>query len=271
MALSIPLVLAMTFATMQFFDIGLHKISLGALVLVSRPGLVATVANAEFVNDQVVASGLGGDDTLTTTIAAGTLARVVLDGGANSDTARIDGEDVGEVYSIVPNGAGARLTRNLPTNAAVDANNAERFVLNAAGDVDFVTTQLLPTLPQSLDGGDPAVFPGGEGLAAVQARAVSAVREHDRRLAAENDGHDVLWVACTHGDVVKSVVADALGTHLDAFQRITADPASMSVIRYTPVRPFVVHVNHTGDRLAGALSAPPAQPSGDATVGGSTG
>ena len=116
-----------------------------------------------------------------------------------------------------------------------------------------------------------AVFPGGEGLADVQARAVSAVREHDRRLADENDGGDVLWVACTHGDVIKSVVADALGTHLDAFQRITADPASMSVIRYTPVRPFVVHVNHTGDRLAGALSAPPAQPSGDASVGGSTG
>ena len=32
-ALSIPLVLAMTFATMNYFDIGLHKISLGALVL----------------------------------------------------------------------------------------------------------------------------------------------------------------------------------------------------------------------------------------------
>ena len=32
-ALSIPLVLAMTFAAMKFFDIGLHKISLGALVL----------------------------------------------------------------------------------------------------------------------------------------------------------------------------------------------------------------------------------------------
>ena len=29
-----------------------------------------------------------------------------------------------------------------------------------------------------------AVFPGGEGLAQVQARAVAAVREHDRRLAA---------------------------------------------------------------------------------------
>ena len=32
-ALSIPLVLAMTFAAMNYFDIGLHKISLGALVL----------------------------------------------------------------------------------------------------------------------------------------------------------------------------------------------------------------------------------------------
>jgi len=32
-ALSIPLVLAMTFAAMHYFDIGLHKISLGALVL----------------------------------------------------------------------------------------------------------------------------------------------------------------------------------------------------------------------------------------------
>ncbi len=116
-----------------------------------------------------------------------------------------------------------------------------------------------------------AIFPGGEGLADVQARAVSAVREHDRRLADDNGGADVLWVACTHGDVIKSVVADALGTHLDAFQRITADPASMSVIRYASLRPFVVHVNHTGDRLAGALSAPPAQPPGDATVGGSTG
>jgi broad specificity phosphatase PhoE len=102
---------------------------------------------------------------------------------------------------------------------------------------------------------------------------VAAVREHDRRLADEH-GHDVLWIACTHGDVIKSVIADALGTHLDSFQRITADPASMSVIRYTPMRPFVVHVNHTGAELASALSAPPPAPddksADDAVVGGST-
>jgi probable phosphomutase (TIGR03848 family) len=118
-----------------------------------------------------------------------------------------------------------------------------------------------------------AVFPDGEGLAQVQARAVAAVREHDRRLAEEHGG-DALWVACTHGDVIKSVVADALGTHLDSFQRITADPASMSVIHYTSVRPFVVHVNHTGAELASALRAKPAGEAevsgGDAVVGGST-
>jgi probable phosphomutase (TIGR03848 family) len=113
-----------------------------------------------------------------------------------------------------------------------------------------------------------AVFPDGEGLARVQARAVEAVREHDQRLAAEHEA-DVLWVACTHGDVIKAVVADALGTHLDSFQRITADPASMSVIRYTSVRPFVMHVNHTGAALTAALLAKP-EPSGDAVVGGST-
>ena len=126
-----------------------------------------------------------------------------------------------------------------------------------------------------------AVFPGGEGLAAVQARAVAAVREHDRHLA-ELHGGDALWLACTHGDVIKAVVADALGTHLDSFQRITADPASMSVIRYTALRPFVIHVNHTGDQLAAGLAAKPAKtdaqadpedpdvPPEDAVVGGST-
>lgn len=119
-----------------------------------------------------------------------------------------------------------------------------------------------------------AVFPGGEGLAQVQARAVAAVREHDRRLSEEHSG-DVLWVACTHGDVIKSLIADAYGMHLDSFQRVNADPASVSVIRYTPLRPFVLHVNHTGSRLSAGLRAAPApaakeQPSGDAVVGGST-
>ncbi|MGB8960658.1 MAG: MSMEG_4193 family putative phosphomutase, partial [Pseudonocardiaceae bacterium] len=80
-----------------------------------------------------------------------------------------------------------------------------------------------------------AVFPGGEGLAALQARAVAAVREWDAKLAAEH-GPQVLWLVCSHGDVIKAVLADALGVHLDAFQRIVANPCSVSAVTYTETR-----------------------------------
>ncbi|MUL65414.1 phosphoglycerate mutase [Mycobacterium sp. CBMA 234] len=139
---------------------------------------------------------------------------------------------------------------------------------------DLVKEPLWPVIQQQPSA---AVFPDGEGLAQVQSRAVRAVREIDRSLA-EQHGGDALWIACTHGDVIKAVLADALGAHLDAFQRIVADPASMSVIRYTPHRPFVLHVNHTGTDLSSALRPKPdqpgkpedPQPTHDATVGGST-
>nr|WP_218885294.1 histidine phosphatase family protein [Kineococcus aurantiacus] len=121
-----------------------------------------------------------------------------------------------------------------------------------------------------------AVFPGGEGLAAMQHRALEAVREHDARIAAEH-GDDAVWVAVTHGDVIKAVLADALGMHLDLFQRLSADPCSVSVVRYAPLRPFVLRTNDSGGDLAGF--APPRRKrraarravSSDAVVGGSTG
>ncbi|MEV6624079.1 histidine phosphatase family protein [Amycolatopsis sp. NPDC051106] len=122
-----------------------------------------------------------------------------------------------------------------------------------------------------------AVFPGGEGLAAMQARSVAAVREHDRRIAAEHGDHAV-WLLCSHGDVIKSILADALGQHLDAFQRIVVDPASISVVRYTETRPFVMRVNDHGGDLRGIVPPPPkpkrgkkAAGSSDAVVGGTTG
>jgi probable phosphomutase (TIGR03848 family) len=99
-------------------------------------------------------------------------------------------------------------------------------------------------------------FPGstGESMAAMSARAVASVRAHDDRVTAEY-GPDALWLACSHGDVIKAIVADALGIHLDLFQRIMVDPASVTVIRYTPGRPFVVRVNDTGGAL-GTLVPP---------------
>ena len=111
-------------------------------------------------------------------------------------------------------------------------------------------------------------FPGGESLVEVAARAVSAVRDWDARLD-END----VWVACSHGDVIKAVLADALGLHLDQFQRIVVDPGSASVVRYTDTRPYVLRVNDTGGELASF--APPKKRrrsrGGDATVGGGSG
>ncbi len=118
-----------------------------------------------------------------------------------------------------------------------------------------------------------AVFPDGElpgeSLAAMQARALAAVREHDRAVTTEH-GAGAVWIAVSHGDVVKSIVADAAGTHLDLFQRIVVDPASVSVVRYTPRRPFVVRVNDIGGPLTGLVVAP--EPAGgDAAVGGGAG
>ncbi|HYT09570.1 MAG TPA: MSMEG_4193 family putative phosphomutase [Mycobacteriales bacterium] len=119
-----------------------------------------------------------------------------------------------------------------------------------------------------------AVFPGpdGEGLAQAQARAVTAVRDWDARVTARS-GEDAVWLACSHGDVIKSLIADALGLHLDLFQRIFVEPCSVSVIRYTETRPFVLRVNDTGGDLAGLL--PPSKRGrrrrtapGDATAGG---
>lgn len=100
-----------------------------------------------------------------------------------------------------------------------------------------------------------AVFPGGESLAGMATRAVEAVRHRDRLLA-EQAGRDVLWVACSHGDVIKSVLADAYGMHLDQFQRIVVDPASVSVVRYTSHRPFILRVNDTGGDLASLRGDP---------------
>jgi probable phosphomutase (TIGR03848 family) len=87
-------------------------------------------------------------------------------------------------------------------------------------------------------------FPNGESLPEVAARAVQAVRDWDARL-----GADALWVACSHGDVIKAVLADALGLHLDQFQRIVVDPCSTSIVRYTDSRPYVMRVNDMGSDL----------------------
>lgn len=112
-----------------------------------------------------------------------------------------------------------------------------------------------------------AVFPGGESLAAMQARSVDTVRRHDAALEAEH-GAGAVWVAVSHGDIIKSVLADALGTSLDHFQRITVNPGSVSIVRYGTARPDVVAMNTDAGDLSWLRAA---EPAGDAPVGGGAG
>jgi probable phosphomutase (TIGR03848 family) len=113
-------------------------------------------------------------------------------------------------------------------------------------------------------------FPGedGESMPDMQHRAVSAVRSWNARL-----GKDAVYVICSHGDVIKAVIADSLGMHLDLCQRIQVDPCSLSVIRYTPLRPFLLRMNDTGGDVAGLARprSPGAGQQADAAIGGGAG
>lgn len=92
-------------------------------------------------------------------------------------------------------------------------------------------------------------FPGGESMGAMSARAVAAIRRWDAQVARDH-GPEAVWLAVSHGDVIKAIIADALGMHLDGFQRIVVDPASLSVIAYTPQHPLVLSLNTTAGSLA---------------------
>ncbi len=56
-------------------------------------------------------------------------------------------------------------------------------------------------------------------------------------------------VAVSHADTIKAAVADAMGTHLDLFQRIVIGQCSISAIAYGSTGPVVLAVNSTGDDL----------------------
>ena len=118
-----------------------------------------------------------------------------------------------------------------------------------------------------------AVFPDGEGLAQDAGPRGRRGPRARRAASPTSTGRDAVWLACSHGDVIKSVLADALASHLDNFQRIVVDPCSISVVHYTPTRPFVVRVNDLGGDVAASsprqAAAPTARSRSDVAAGGS--
>ena len=158
--------------------------------------------------------------------------------------------------TVAPLAAATGMTVRIePALAEVDYGDWTGRALKDLGGEDlWRTVQAHPSA---------AVFPGGEGLAAVGVRAVAAVRGLVREF-----GPEAVILVCSHGDVIKSILADALGLHLDGFQRIVVAPASLSVVRYTPLRPFVERINDSGE--LGSLRPPPAKPADPPIPAGST-
>jgi probable phosphomutase (TIGR03848 family) len=86
-------------------------------------------------------------------------------------------------------------------------------------------------------------FPGGESFTEMQVRMTSTLTG----LADRHRGETI--VAVSHADPIKAALADALGTHLDLFQRIVVSPCSVSAIWYATTGPVVLTSNSTGDDL----------------------
>jgi probable phosphoglycerate mutase len=91
-------------------------------------------------------------------------------------------------------------------------------------------------------------FPGGESLAEMQVRMTSALA----RLCAAHPGGTI--VAVSHADPIKAATIDALGAHLDTYQRLVISTCSVTAILYADVTPAVLSVNWTG-ALAGLATS----------------
>lgn len=108
-----------------------------------------------------------------------------------------------------------------------------------------------------------------ESLAEMAARVVAAVRRIDAEVAASH-GEGALWVAVTHGDLVKAVLADATGSGLGHFQSYTADPGSVCAVRYGGRHTFLLAANLSAPDL-GRFRPAEGEPQQDAVVGGGSG
>jgi probable phosphomutase (TIGR03848 family) len=109
-----------------------------------------------------------------------------------------------------------------------------------------------------------------ESLREMAERVVGAVRRIDAEVAATS-GERAIWVAVSHGDLIKAVLADATGAGLAHFQRYTADPASVSAVRYGERHTFLLAANDLAPDI-GRFRAPEKEQSGDdAVVGGGPG
>jgi 2,3-bisphosphoglycerate-dependent phosphoglycerate mutase len=108
-------------------------------------------------------------------------------------------------------------------------------------------------------------FPNGESMQEMSDRSIAVINRLDNELS-QTHGDDFIWAAVSHGDVIKAIIAQALGLELAKFQKIYVDPASVTVLRFFGGDAALVKANDTGDgwvKKLGTLAKP--------TLGGQTG
>lgn len=102
------------------------------------------------------------------------------------------------------------------------------------------------------------IFPNGESLLEMQTRALASFYRVER-VRGKNSR-----LIVSHGDVIKAIVAHVLGMHLDQFQRLVIDPASITIIDTDDGISRLVTFNDQSGSISNDVSSATA-------VGGSTG
>lgn len=193
-------------------------------------------------------------------VLAGRAPDVALDASgieqATSLVARLDGREITTIVSS-PIARCMSTVAPLATARAMTIHRDDRLTEVDYGDwTGRALTDLRRESSWSIVQRQPSAmtFPNGESMRAVASRAVAAARE----LA----GASATTVVCSHGDVIGMILADALGMHLDLFQRIVVSPSAISIVHYTDERPMVECVNVLG-AIPSAPSAPAIAVGGD--------
>lgn len=109
-----------------------------------------------------------------------------------------------------------------------------------------------------------------ESLGQMAERVVGGVRALDADVEAEH-GPAAVWVAVSHGDPIKAVVAEAVGAGVAGLQRVRVDPGSVTAVHVTSTRMVLLASNTQWGDLTSLVALPTAHAAGDSTVGGGAG
>lgn len=192
----------------------------------------------------------GRTDANANGILAGRTPGVVLDEVGRSSTValaeRLKGVNIARVVSSPLERT--RETASLLFKDSFDIALEDRLLECDYGDwqgaklSELAVHELWPIVQQRPD---EMIFPNGESMNDMSARASAAAREWDAKLTTEH-GDKVVWVAVSHGDIIKAICADAMGLPLRKFQSLLIEPASVSVIHYSESGSAVSKLNDTG-------------------------